>query len=165
MIDIREVKTTEIEQVSKFLLKTMQEVYPFQLSEKSLRDLTEMESLFIERTDATMIAAFHNERVVGTIAVRRYDGRIASLFDRYNLDTTCEIIKCYVDKSERRKGIGSLLMNRVRRFCREANYSTLYLHTHHFLPGGFHFWTKKGFQVTIEDMDEFETIHMEQLID
>lgn len=53
-----------------------------------------MENLFINRCGATIMAAFLNDKVVGTIAVRPYDGRIVSLKDRYQLATTCEIIKC-----------------------------------------------------------------------
>ncbi|WP_332696929.1 GNAT family N-acetyltransferase [Halalkalibacter lacteus] len=164
MIDVREVKKEEIQPVSQFLLKTMGEVYPFPLSEASMRDLNEMATLFIKRKDATILAAFLNGKVVGTIAVRPYDGRITSLGNRYNLQTTCEIIKCYVDKDSRKQGIGTLLLEAAIDFCKQARYSTIYLHTHRFLPGGLTFWKKKGFQITLDEQGELETIHMEQKI-
>ncbi|WP_100405209.1 GNAT family N-acetyltransferase [Bacillus solitudinis] len=164
MIDIHEVRKGEIEQVSTFLLATMEEVYPFPLSDASRRDLSEMEALFIKREKATIITAYISGQVVGTIAVRPYDGRIGVLENRYHLETTCELIKCYVDKQLRQKGVGSLLFESAVQFCKQANYTTMYLHTHRFLPGGLTFWKKKGFQLIVEE-SQLETVHMEQDID
>ncbi|MFC0558889.1 GNAT family N-acetyltransferase [Halalkalibacter alkalisediminis] len=162
MINIREVKTEDINAVSTFILATMQEVYPFPLSKASRNDLDDMEKLFINRRDATIMAAFLNDKVVGTIAVRPYDGRIVSLKDRYQLATTCEIIKCYVDQHVRQQGIGSLLFERTVDYCKQKNYKTMYLHTHRFLPGGLTFWRKKGFQIILDERGSLQTVHMEQ---
>ncbi len=164
LMEIREVKKEEIRQVSDFLIRTMSDVYPFPLSEASMRDLTEMELLFLNREKASFFAAFSNDQVVGTIAVRPYDGRIVSLKDRYNLETTCEMIKCYVDKNLRKQGIGSFLFHEAERFSKEVGYKMLYLHTHKFLPGGLPFWQKKGFNITLDEQDEFETVHLEKEI-
>jgi GNAT superfamily N-acetyltransferase len=161
-MDIREVSKSEVDKVSRFLLKTMEDVFPFQIGDASLRDLTDMESLFINRSRATILAAFSKGKVIGTIALRPYDGRISSLKDRYDLDQTCEIIKCYVDKNARRQGIGTLLYEAIERYSNLAGYKMMYLHTHKFLPGGLSFWRKKGFVETLDGFDEWQTVHFEK---
>ncbi|MCT8137032.1 GNAT family N-acetyltransferase [Anaerobacillus sp. CMMVII] len=162
MIDVREVNDTEIEAVSHFLLSTMGEVFPFPLSQRSLRDLEEMKERFLDRKDATFLAAFFEGKVVGTLAIDRYDNRIKALRGRFDLDATCEVIKCYADRNKRRQGIGSLLFEKATEFSKRAGYQTMYLHTHKFLPGGFTFWRKKGFSIILDEGDPFETVHMEK---
>ena len=130
---IHEITVDEIEPVSTFLYQTMAEVYPFPLSEASLRDISEMERLFLSSPYTTVIAAFIDQEVVGTIAVRPYDDRIPLLKKRYDLDTTCEIIKCYVKQDLRQQGIGTRLFEHAQAFCQKTNYSMVYLHTHRFL--------------------------------
>ena len=164
MIAIREVDKNDIELVSKFLATTMEGLFPFPLTERSKKDLTEMEERFIKKKDATMIAAFLNKEVVGTIAITRYDNRIVSIADRYDIQTTCEVIKCYVDKNKRQQGIGSLLFNEAVNFAKQANYVTMYLHTHRFLPGGLPFWLKKDFSIFLDEPSLLETVHMEKKI-
>ncbi len=127
-----------------------------------MKDLTDMELLFLTREKATFLAAFYKDQVVGTIAVRPYDGRIVSLGNRYNLEETCEIIKCYVDKNLRKQGIGSSLFNEVERYCKEVGYKMMYLHTHKFLPGGLSFWQKKGFITILDECNEQATVHLEK---
>ncbi|GAB2565570.1 GNAT family N-acetyltransferase [Gracilibacillus alcaliphilus] len=163
-MDIHEVRQKEIEAVSAFLHKTMTEVYPFPLSLASLRDLSEMENLFLIPSRTTMIAAFLDGEVVGTIAVRPYDGRITLLDKRYHLATTCEIIKCYVKQDLRQQGIGSRLFQQARSFCKKAAYSMMYLHTHRFLPGGLSFWEKQGFSLIVDEQGDLETVHLEQKV-
>ncbi len=163
-MDIREVRKCEVEKVSQFLLKTMEDVYPFQIGDASMRDLTDMESLYINRSKATILAAFSKGKVVGTIALRPYDGRISLLRDRYELVQTCEIIKCYVDKNARRQGIGTRLYEAIERYSNIAGYKMMYLHTHKFLPGGLSFWRKKGFDETLDEFDEWQTVHFEKEI-
>ncbi|WP_385940398.1 GNAT family N-acetyltransferase [Thalassorhabdus alkalitolerans] len=164
MIEIREVKPEEIDNVAAFLLPTMAEVYPFPLSDNAKKDITEMEKLFITRDKAIFLAAFSEGNVLGTIAVRPYDDRITALQGRYCLPDTCELIKCYVKSDSRKQGIGSRLYERAVQFCSETGYQTMYLHTHEFLPGGLTFWKKKGFLIVKEENDRLETVHMEKKV-
>ncbi|MBM7602905.1 GNAT superfamily N-acetyltransferase [Metabacillus crassostreae] len=163
-MEIRKVKKEEIQQVGQFLEETMGAVFPFPLSEASKRDITEMEELYLTKEKTTLLAAFKNGKVVGTIGVRPYDDRIASIKGRYELETTCEIIKCYVDQNLRRAGIGSELFSSIEQYCQEAGYKTLYLHTQKFLPGGYSFWQKKEFSMVLDEQDEFETVHFEKVV-
>lgn len=164
MIEIRKVSLADKQVVCDFLYNTMTNVYPFPLTDASFKDLTEMESYYINKENASLFVAFSNHEVVGTIAIRPYDDRIVEVKNRYDLDKTCEVIKCYIGEDTRRKGIGSLLYKKAEQFCRDAGYLKIYLHTHQFLPGGLQFWLKKGFTVTIDQIDKIETVHMEKEI-
>ncbi|WP_130860340.1 GNAT family N-acetyltransferase [Gracilibacillus phocaeensis] len=164
MLEIREVQPNDSKAVSTFIQRTMEEVYPFPLTAASKRDVTEMEALFLTPSNTAMIAAFSDLEVVGTIAIRPYDGRITALGSRYDDKNACEIIKCYVKSDRRQQGIGSLLFQQALAFCRQSHYSIMYLHTHRFLPGGLTFWKKKGFSLLLEEEGELETVHLEKMV-
>jgi GNAT superfamily N-acetyltransferase len=83
---------------------------------------------------------------------------------RYHLPTTAEVGRCYIDAGLRRQGIGSRLVTAMTEFCREHGYRTMYLHTHRFLPGGFNFWEKQGFVITIDQGGSLDIVHMEKLL-
>ncbi|WP_226669831.1 GNAT family N-acetyltransferase [Metabacillus litoralis] len=163
-MEIQTVKKVEIHQVGDFLEKTMKSVFPYPLSEASKKDITEMDTLFLEKEKATFLAAFKDGKVVGTIAVRPYDDRFATLKNRYEIQTTCEIVKCYVDQDLRREGIGSALFSHIEQYCKEAGYKTMYLHTQKFFPGGLSFWQKKEFTIILDELDAMETVHLEKVI-
>lgn len=56
MIEVREVKKSEIDQASQFLIDTMLIVHPFPISERSMRDLNEMEELLINNKNSIFLA-------------------------------------------------------------------------------------------------------------
>ncbi|MGG0719910.1 GNAT family N-acetyltransferase [Robertmurraya massiliosenegalensis] len=166
-IAIREVKKEEIPQVINFVQRVFQEVFPFPLSDTSKNQLLKMEEIYVNQDHAYFAAAFaEDEQILGTIAVHPYDDRISVMKSRYDLQSTCEITKCYIDRNHRRLGIGTMLWDHAYQFCQQkGNYQTLYLHTHKFLPGGFPFWLSKGFSVVIDEKDALETIHMEKKVE
>ena len=75
---------------------------------------------------------------------------------------TAEICRCYVDKRYRRQGIGRQLLAFAETFCEQQQYTRLYLHTHHFLPGGYSFWQRNDFQVVMDMHDDWQLVHMER---
>ena len=165
-ITVRVVKEEEVPNVIDFILRVFGEVYPFPLSEASRKQLLNMHHVYVNPEDAFIAAAFDkDDKVIGSIAVQRYDNRIKILDNRFDLTKTCEISKCYIDKYYRRNGLGTLLFQEAIRFCQEKGYyETLYLHTHKFLPGGFPFWKSKGFSIILDENDETEIVHMEMKI-
>lgn len=73
-----------------------------------------------------------------------------------------EIVKCYVDPAYRRYGIGSLLVQELGRIVTKMRYTTLYLHTHRFLPGAVDFWERQGFTFIAEEQNEWQIVHMDK---
>lgn len=166
-IAIREVKKDDIPQVIDFVQRVFEEVFPFPLRESSKNQLLKMEEIYVNQANAYFAAAFaENEQILGTIAVHPYDDRILVMKNRFELETTYEITKCYIERHHRRFGIGTMLWEHAYQFCqRNGNGQTLYLHTHKFLPGGYPFWLSKGFSVLIDEKDALETIHMEKKVE
>lgn len=109
-----------------------------------------------------MLAVDGNEEVIGSLAVRRYDGRLPVLAGLYDTAVTAELVKCYVDRKHRRLGVGSRLVKEAEAFCRVAGYRVLYLHTHRYLPGAFEFWQFQGFLVRLDEEGPAQTVHLEK---
>lgn len=161
MLYIKELQKEDTKEAGRFLLTTMEEAFPHPLSETARLDALYMNERLVQPQRTAVFGAYIDGEAAGTIAVRPYDGRIASIEGRYDLKETCEIIKCYVDPAMRKKGIGTALLRELLHFCRQNDYHMLYLHTQLFLEGGLSFWKKQGFSVIAEENDEWETVHME----
>lgn len=164
-IAVRKITTLELHVVQQFLLQQCKELYGGEISANQYKDIENLDKNYIEPGRNAVFGAFTPAgKLTGTIAVSTYNDRIASLKGRYQLGTTAEIGRCYIDAQLRRQGIGSLLFNQAIAFCQEQGYQTLYLHTHRFLPGGFLFWEKQGFLITLDEDDSHETVHMEKIL-
>ncbi len=161
LVRIREAEKEDLAAVREFLRLQCQTLYGGGVSERQEKELGQLAALYLEEKDNVLIGAFTSaNEVVGTIAVARYDNRIGALKERYAAKKTAEICRLYVSESLRGVGIGSRLFTQAALFA-ASRYEVLYLHTHLFLPGGFSFWRKKGFDVTLQEKDAYETIHME----
>lgn len=115
--------------------------------------------------NALFVALSDMNEVVGCIALSQYDNRIKVLHSHYsNHITIAEVARCYVDEKFRRQGIGAQLFEHAVNFAHASGYETLYLHTHYFLPGGFSFWRAMGFEITLDEGDVWQTVHMERLV-
>ncbi|MEJ0230750.1 GNAT family N-acetyltransferase (plasmid) [Klebsiella michiganensis] len=126
-------------------------------------DFFNLEQQYILQERNLLLCAWSEKKeLIATLAVCQYDDRITELCGRYNLSETAEICRCYVAKPYREQGIGTQLLAFAEAFCWQQQYKTLYLHTHHFLPGGYHFWLRNHFSVVMDVQDEWELIHMER---
>lgn len=56
-------------------------------------------------------------------------------------------------------------MTLAEAYCQRQQYKTLYLHTHHFLPGGYQFWCNNHFNVFLDEGGEQQIVHMEKHIE
>lgn len=162
-IVVRKINKSDIDSIQSFLFKHLQEFFAHDGQTAVIADVWGLAKQYIEPERNQMWAAFAPEgAVMGTIAICEYNDRIAVLKGRYPGMTTAEIGRCYIDKTLRRQGLGSRLLEVAETFSREQGYKMIYLHTHHFLPGGFHFWQKQGFKVTLDEGGSAELVHMEK---
>ncbi|WP_312561511.1 GNAT family N-acetyltransferase [Anaerospora sp.] len=160
---IRKVDNNDIASVQNFLLGQLQDLFCKDGQSAVTDDVLGLAKLYIEPVRNQMWAAFSPDgTVVGTIAISEYNDRITVFKGRYPAGTTAEVGRCYIDKTLRRQGIGSSLLTIAEAFCREQGYRMIYLHTHHFLPGGFHFWQSRGFVITLDEGGSYELVHMEK---
>ena len=164
---VRPIQKEDIQVVQAFLMHQLKTLF-FQDKQGAITDdVWGLEKMYLWPERNNLWAAFdQNGKVVGTGAICIYNDRIDCIKGRYHLPETAEIGRCYVDEMIRRQGIGSEIMAEMVKFCQEKEYKKMYLHTHHFLPGGFDFWKKQGFEILIDDGQDggYETIHMEKIL-
>ncbi|MFC9709763.1 GNAT family N-acetyltransferase [Paenibacillus sp. NPDC056933] len=147
-----------------FAMRVRREVFPMIDHERLPADLEQFREHYLDSADAVfLVAVMEDNRIVGSIGILPYDGRIEAIAGRYPSQSAAEIVKCYVDSEYRRYGIGSLLVNELEKVVRDMQYTTLYLHTHRFLPGAVDFWKRQGYVFICEQQDDWQTVHMEKV--
>lgn len=142
----------------------IEEVYHRDLDPHWDRDLINFAASYLETPGNAFLQASSSGKIAGILAVRQYDGRIEALRGAYDPATTAELARCFILKRARRQGVAAMLVKEAEHFCRECGFTTLYLHTHRFLPGALEFWQAMGFQVRLEAKDQLHTVHLEKLI-
>lgn len=161
-INIKDIGTEEMHITQEFLSKMIRKLFNYGITPIYHNDIINMQEFYINEKRSTIIGAFDGENnLVGTIAVKQFVDRFDVIKGRYKQHTTAEIGRCYIKEDFRRQGVGSILFESIVQFCKENGYKNIYLHTHRHLPGGFDFWIKKGFFITLEDNEE-EIVHMER---
>lgn len=164
---VRPIQKEDIQAVQTFLMHQLKTLF-FQDNQGAITDdVWGLEKMYLQPERNNLWVVFDQDgKVVGTGAICTYNDRIECMKGRYHLPETAEIGRCYVDETIRRQGIGSEIMVAMVKFCQEKEYKKMYLHTHHFLPGGFNFWQKQGFEILIDDGHDggYETIHMEKIL-
>ena len=164
---VRPIQKEDIQAVQTFLMHQLKTLF-FQDNQGAITDdVWGLEKMYLQPERNNLWVVFDQDgKVVGTGAICTYNDRIECMKGRYHLPEIAEIGRCYVDETIRRQGIGSEIMAAMVKFCQEKEYKKMHLHTHHFLPGGFNFWQKQGFEILIDDGHDggYETIHMEKIL-
>ncbi|XID93830.1 GNAT family N-acetyltransferase [Paenibacillaceae bacterium WGS1546] len=146
-------------EIKQFVMAMMSELYPKGSYYENPRDLAFFGDVYLRPTDAQFIVAEDAAgRIVGTSAVRPYDGRFSEVQPMLGSGPICEIVKFYVHPAKRKSGIGSRMYAAAERFAREAGYRESYLHTSLFLPGGYPFWQSRGYLEQYWESEE--VVHM-----
>ncbi len=158
---IKRITQNEVKQAEAFLTRMMKVLFDSEVNETYHKDILNLETFYVENEDQSLIGAFDRfGNIVGTIAAKSFVDRFPVLGERYRNVKTVEVGRCYIEADLRKQGIGSLLFDKLIEFCHECEYEKIYLHTHRHLPGGFDFWIKKGFGITVEEQDR-DIVHME----
>lgn len=148
-----------------FAMRVRKEVFPMLDHEELPVDLEQFKEHYMDSAVTVfLVAVTEDNEIVGSIGILPYDGRIEAVNGQYPEQSAAEIVKCYVDSKYRRYGIGSLLVRELQKVVAELHYTTLYLHTHRFLPGAVDFWKRQGYVVVVEQDDDWQTVHMDKLL-
>ncbi|MGG3280264.1 GNAT family N-acetyltransferase [Paenibacillus solani] len=160
---IREIELNELPAAMNFVMEIVREVFPMLDPNMLPPDMVAFEEIYHKSNTAAFLAAFDREgAITATIAFLPYDDRIPDIKGNYSIETTAELVKCYVKPELRQQGLGTELVKRLLPIARTKGYETMYLHTHRFLPGAVSFWEKQGFEFRLEPFDSFETVHMDK---
>ena len=164
-IHIRRIDIEEVQIAQKFLFKMVKKMFNTDENSPYNKDITNLKEVYIDNKKNAIVGAFNESgELIGTIAINQFVDRFEVLKGIYREEVTAELGRCYIEEGLRRKGIGSLLFEEIIQVCKDCGYEKIYLHTHRHLPGGFDFWEKKGFTITVEDDDKDKTVHMERVL-
>ncbi|MCM3171631.1 GNAT family N-acetyltransferase [Paenibacillus sp. MER 99-2] len=157
------VQVHQIQEAIDFAMRVRREVFTMLDHTRLPLDLEQFSAHYMESKDAIFLVATVGEgQIVGSIGILPYDDRIEAIQGRYPQESAAEIVKCYVDPAYRRYGIGSMMLQALENRVIDMRYTTLYLHTHHFLPGAVDFWKRQGFTIITEQNDDWQTVHMDK---
>ncbi|WP_225995710.1 GNAT family N-acetyltransferase [Acinetobacter oleivorans] len=141
----------------EFALYTRHLLFPEIYHGQVPKDLKNFGQYYVNDPLGCFITVKDQSRIIGTIAYRAYDHR----FDLYLPSKTVEVVKLFVLPEYRRNGIATMLCKMLFSHAQKNEITTLYLHTHPFLPAAEEFWRLQGFDVIKREwIDTYDTIHM-----
>lgn len=147
-------------EIAAFVLEVMSGLYPKGSYHENPRDLALFEDTYIRPDNACFwIAEDSAGTIVGTAALRPYDGRFQELTPLLGHEgPVCEMVKFYIHPSHRRAGIGGRLYGLAEDFAVRAGYKESYMHTSLFLPGGYSYWQRNGYKERYWESEQL--VHM-----
>jgi ribosomal protein S18 acetylase RimI-like enzyme len=161
---IRRPTISELPQIRDFMLAIIKNDFGYDFNPQWHWDIENILSTYLKSSRSILLVAFENHDVVGTIAARPYDKNYPEFGEKYDKANTLGIWRHYIKKELRGLGIGKQLYLKVEEFAQKYQFQYLYLHTQKTISGSKEYWQKRGFQITLEKSDEWQTVHMEKKI-
>lgn len=164
-IRIEKLQHDMIPFVKAFMLGVIKQEFGYDYNPEWHKDIDELDRTYLQNTKAAFYVAIeHEDSIVGTIAARPYDKAYEVFKNKYSHKNTLSIWRHYIKKELRGQGIGTLLLERIMEFSSHSGYKYIYLHTQKTIPGSLEYWLAKGFSITNDSNDDFQTVHLEKVI-
>ena len=165
-IRIKEVQNDadEIKAAQDFLYEQIRIVYGIGPTPKFHYDIEGLAEYYILPERNSFFAAYDDDKIVATAAIRAYDQDYEFFRGEYNEENTASIWRLMVDEKYRRHGLARELVKTMEEFAKKEDYKQIYLHTHRYLEAGLSFWKSVGYTVTIEEDEYDETSHMIKIL-
>jgi GNAT superfamily N-acetyltransferase len=157
---IRELEVGDITQAREIMFRTVREDLGDEYDPRVHADIDDMVSWYLAPAGPFMLVAADEETgaIVGTAGIR--DGALKEglspphLVERYRDGRSGQLVRVYVPREHRRRGIARRLVLAVLdRARREGYYDTIALHTYRHSPGAVPFWQSFGAVVVEDDTD------------
>lgn len=109
-------------------------------------DIDDMQRVYVDHSRQALFVAIDDASgdVVGTISVVNVGPNApphpAWLAERYNAPDVAQVLRAYIARAHRRRGVARTLVEQARHFARDVGYRTIYLHTNASVPGAEAFW-------------------------
>jgi len=129
---IRKFQPHDAQAVKALIMGVMSREFPQSVTAFPFDDLDHIEEVYGKLGEAFFVAA-DGEEVVGTVAVKREDDRVALLR------------RVFVRPQNRRQQIGLRLIDRAIGFCQEVGYQELVFKTSTRMDGAIRLVQKRGF--------------------
>ncbi len=145
--------------VASFVSRLQKSLYPEGTYDPDPDDLKRFEETYCASSHARFfLATDESGDIAGTGAIRPYNDRFPFLAESVAGERTFELVRFYIDEPHRRRGIGAALFSEAERFAIENGYTLGVLHTSVHLPGGYPFWTSRGYEDSV--WEDEQVVHM-----
>jgi ribosomal protein S18 acetylase RimI-like enzyme len=162
-MEIRLLQAADVDQVRTFLFSIIKNDFGYDYNPEWHKDIDELTQMYLAER-ACFYIAIKNDEIIGAIGARPFDKTYPELKGRYLKEDTLSIWRHYIHPQYRRQRIGSRLVDYVESFAKEQQYKQIYLHTQRAIPGSLEYWLAKGYSITNESVDEFQTVHMDKIL-
>ncbi|MBI4387572.1 MAG: GNAT family N-acetyltransferase [Candidatus Omnitrophica bacterium] len=132
-VQIRQFKNGDQQLIQELITRIMDLEFPQSKAAYPMNDLLDLQQAYGEPGEAFFVAT-NGKRVIGTVAIKKEDGRIALLR------------RVFVDPEHRRQKIGLALIKYAINFCRENGYEEIVFRTSSKMDGAIKLCQKEGFQ-------------------
>ncbi|QNL50880.1 GNAT family N-acetyltransferase [Olivibacter sp. SDN3] len=159
-IKILPVGDRDREEVVAYVLETRKELFPMLNHEVMPKDLQTFSSTYVDTSIGTFLQARTSQgNLIGTIGMMAYDHRFP--YWSFTGNKIVEVARLFVEPAYRKLGLGTQLVQELKKTGHRQGVELLYLHTHPFLEGAYNFWLKQGFDLVMCcEESGFETFHM-----
>ncbi|ORX89426.1 acyl-CoA N-acyltransferase [Basidiobolus meristosporus CBS 931.73] len=162
-MEILPLKQEDVPSVKAFLFKVIEEDFGYQFNPAWHSDIANLERVYLQDPRSYFLVGWNGDgSIAGTIAIRKYPNSFPEVNHLYDDRTTSMVVRHFVSRSQRNKGVGSQLLKDVEAYARESGVNTLYLHTQITIPGSLEYWLAKGYKVTLDTKNQLGTVHLEK---
>lgn len=153
---IRPVLPEDIPGARALMIRTLDEDFQTGYQPDTYRDIDDIDGVFVAPPRHTLFVAIDTQSgdVIGTCGVR--DGVLRGgpehLVRRYAAGDTAQLVRVYVRREDRRRGIARALVRTALEFIlADDGCSIIALHTFPHSPGALPFWQSIGTQVGVDE--------------
>lgn len=155
---IREATGDDIPAARALMIRTFDEDFKTGYAPELHRDVDDIRGVYIVPPRHVLFVAVDDasHELVGTAGVRggalRYGPE--ELARRYDDEHTAQLVRVYIRREDRRRGVGRALVAAALEFIRaDGAYSTVALHTFPHSPGALSFWQSIATQIAEFDRE------------
>lgn len=152
------------EETKNFMFSVLKDDFGYEYNPLWHKDIVELHKTYRGNNKCKCYICLLDRQVVGTIAARPYDRDYSKFRKKYNSGNTLGIWRHYIRMDLRGRGIGTVLLKNLEEAANKSGYKYLYLHTQKSIPRSLEYWVSKGYKITWDTNDEFQTVHLEKKI-
>jgi len=133
MLDVQKYKPEDSEKVRDLILSILKDEYPFDMVAYSDTDINDITGVY-GGEKCSFFVIKDKDKVVGTVGVKNED------------DNTALIRRLFVDKSYRKKGLGTSLVKKALDFCETKDYKEIVFRATDRMKNAMRLLEKNGFK-------------------
>lgn len=133
MLEVKNYKPEDSEGVRILIASILKDEYPFDMNAYSETDINDISGIYSGERNAFFVIK-DGARVVGTVGVKNES------------DKTALLRRFFVDKSYRKKGLGTELLKKALDFCKSTGYKEMVFRATDRMKDAMRLLEKNGFE-------------------